>query len=201
MIALLKNEYSGTDNDQFCGQNRDWPSDYAGSLLPWTNENFCQSQSPNIADPNTLKESDQLDFPHDLTGDSTSSEEYLIKLARPACDIPLHQYPIRFWDISNLKFDNPSAIEKYLSQNPEMAELLPTVCDEVSRRFSDAVSLTLSVYSDRESDDECLTLIVRQHHYPDNFFDVIDRFFDEWGSLYFSADLWLSVTTDFRTPE
>lgn len=91
-------------------------------------------------------------------------------------------------------------VQAYLADHPDMAEILPRLCRSARSQLPADAQFSLELYHDRESEDSCLTLYVRQVHYSPGLlaqietagakFDDILR--DRWG--------WLLLTTDYRSP-
>jgi hypothetical protein len=95
---------------------------------------------------------------------------------------------------------NPEEVSDYLRQYPDIIDLVEFACDETRDRFTPPTQLSLELYRDPESDDEYLTLYVRQEKYEEDIMDVIE---DVWSTYEHELTTKLGdflITTDFDFP-
>jgi len=94
----------------------------------------------------------------------------------------------------------PAEVRSYLLSYPDIANLLPPVCEMARERFGKFVQLSLEVYHDPEIEDEYLTLYVRQEHYDEQIMDEIEEICAAYETALIDTTGWFLVTTDFRPP-
>jgi hypothetical protein len=93
-------------------------------------------------------------------------------------------------------------VKNYLSNFPELIEILPSVCKVTREKFpSDKAQLYLEVTKDFSEDTEFLILYVRQEQYDENIMEIIDDIRSTYGEKLIGKQGWLLVTTDFCPPE
>ncbi len=99
----------------------------------------------------------------------------------------------------------PDEVRSYLLSYPDIANLLPPVCEMARERFGKFVQLSLEVYHDPEIEDEYLTLYVRQEHYDEQIMDRIKEiratYETEYETELIDTAGWFLVTTDFYPPK
>jgi hypothetical protein len=57
------------------------------------------------------------------------------------------------------------AVQDYLERHPDLAALLPAICEQVRQEFRRPDELAIELYRDPEIKDEYLTLYIRQMRY------------------------------------
>jgi hypothetical protein len=95
---------------------------------------------------------------------------------------------------------NPEEVSDYLRQYPDIIDLVEFACEETRSHFLLPTQLSLELYRDPESDDEYLTLYVRQEKYEEDIMDVIE---DVWSTYEHELTTKLGdflITTDFDFP-
>jgi hypothetical protein len=95
---------------------------------------------------------------------------------------------------------NPEEVSDYLCQYPDIIDLVEFACEETRSHFLLPTQLSLELYRDPESDDEYLTLYVRQEKYEEDIMDVIE---DVWSTYEHELTTKLGdflITTDFDFP-
>jgi len=93
-----------------------------------------------------------------------------------------------------------ATVRDYLTNYPDMIDLLIPVCKIAKERFGMRAQLSLEVYRDPEIDDEYLTIYVRQDEYDENIVEIIESMSDEYEHMFADRFGWLLVTTDFGPP-
>jgi len=93
-------------------------------------------------------------------------------------------------------------VKNYLSNFPELIEILPLVCKLAKKKFPpDKAQLSLEVTKDFSGDTEFLILYVRQEQYDENIMEILDDIRSTYGEKLIGKNGWLLVTTDYCPPE
>lgn len=92
------------------------------------------------------------------------------------------------------------AVQQYLERNPDLAAVLPAICEQARQEFARPDELAIELYRDPEIKDEYLTLYVRQPRYEADLMARIERLSDALGEQTASASGYLLLTTDFSAP-
>ena len=95
---------------------------------------------------------------------------------------------------------NQAAVRDYLLCYSDMIDLLPILLRVTRERFEIPTQLSLEVYRDPETDDEYLTLYIRQENYDANIMEIIEDIRAEYYKHLTGKSGWLHLTTDFRPP-
>jgi hypothetical protein len=66
--------------------------------------------------------------------------------------------------------------------------------------FGDSAQLSLQINRDPEIDNEFLKFYIRQNEYSTDFMDKIDRLQEKYFEDLHKYDIWLLVSTDFKSP-
>lgn len=90
-------------------------------------------------------------------------------------------------------------LKNYLSNFPDLIEILSAVCNLTRERFPHNAQLSLEIDRDIQGNDE-LILYVRQDHYEDNIMEIIDEIRTTYSHKLISKKGGLLVTTDFASP-
>ncbi len=93
-----------------------------------------------------------------------------------------------------------SGIRRYLTENPDMTELLPKVHNFVRNRLGQESQISVQVYSDPEIEDEYLLVYIRQNDYGEDFLDLISSVRSDYKDDLESRSGWIHITTDFQPP-
>jgi len=96
---------------------------------------------------------------------------------------------------------NEPEIAVYLTDHPDLADVVPSVGARVREEFGKDAQLTLRLYRDPEIDDRYLSLNVRLVGYDDRTMERIDRVSEPFDEQLCNASGYLLVTTDFRAAE
>ncbi|MDI6687682.1 MAG: hypothetical protein QME06_05600 [Desulfobacterales bacterium] len=94
----------------------------------------------------------------------------------------------------------PAIVMDYLSEYPEMIDLMSSACMKAKETFDEDTQLSLEYYSDHEIDDRHLTLYVRQTKYDEHILDIIDDIRAAYEYELSSKSGWFHITTDFQKP-
>ena len=94
----------------------------------------------------------------------------------------------------------PAIIIDYLSEYPEMIDLMSSACMKAKETFDEDTELSLEYYSDPEIDDGYVTLYVRQAKYDEHILDIIDDIRTAYEYELSSKSGWFHITTDFQKP-
>lgn len=92
------------------------------------------------------------------------------------------------------------SVQEYLERYPDLAAMLPAICEQARQEFQPPAELALELYRDPEIKDEYLTLFVRQPRYEADLMARIDRLSDALGDQTEHASGYLLLTTDFSSP-
>ncbi len=92
------------------------------------------------------------------------------------------------------------AVQDYLARHPDLAALLPTICERVRQEFRRPDELAIELYRDPEVKDEYLTLYIRQPRYEANLMARIGRLSDALSEQSECDSGYLLLTTDFGSP-
>jgi hypothetical protein len=95
---------------------------------------------------------------------------------------------------------NIGEVAHYLLLCPDMIDLLEPVCEAALARFPCPSQVALELFKDPESDDQYLTVCVRQHEYDEDILDVLDEVSAPFDDVLCGTSGWLLVTTDFQDP-
>lgn len=91
-------------------------------------------------------------------------------------------------------------VREYLERYPDLAAMLPTICDRARQEFQPPNELALQMYRDPEIKDEYLTLYIRQVQYEPSIIARIERLSDLFSDRFEREAGYLLLTTDFRSP-
>jgi hypothetical protein len=94
----------------------------------------------------------------------------------------------------------PSEVAGYLARHADLAEIVPRACGAALERVGRAAQLSLELFRDPESDDEYLTLYVRQWAYAPDLLDRIEALSADLCPEAPDAAGLLLITTDFQPP-
>ena len=88
----------------------------------------------------------------------------------------------------------------YLAQHPDLAGIVPAMVQEARNEFGPDAEVFVSLHSDREIHDRCLTVCVRLPVYSPDVMDRIDRVSRPFDDALEQTTGDLLLTTDFRKP-
>ena len=94
----------------------------------------------------------------------------------------------------------PDQIRRYLFAHSDMMDLLLAVSNRAADCLGVRAQLSLELYTDPESDEQYLTLYVRQREYEDGIMDDIEGISEAYEALLAGVSGYLLVTTDFQPP-
>jgi hypothetical protein len=100
----------------------------------------------------------------------------------------------------DIKIPQIKAVSTYLKQYPELSELLNKTSKASRQTFGSRAQLSLEVYHDIETNDEYLTLYVRQSKYDPEIMKKIKQIRRKYRSLAKETKGRFLLTTDFRSP-
>ena len=100
----------------------------------------------------------------------------------------------------DIKIPQIEAVSTYLKQYPELSELLNKTLKASRQTFGPKAQLSLEVYHDIETNDEYLTLYVRQTKYDSEIMKKIKQLRKKYRGLAKETKGRLLLTTDFRPP-
>lgn len=95
---------------------------------------------------------------------------------------------------------NPVEVQACLDTCPDIAELLPLICEQARKEFGAEVELSLELYRDPETQDGYLTLYIRQPQYEADIIERIDWVMDKFADQLDQTSGYVLLTTDFRPP-
>ncbi len=101
---------------------------------------------------------------------------------------------------SGIVLPNWQNVRRYVLGHTDMIDLLEPVCREVLDRFPRPSQVALELFEDPESDDQYLTLYVRQQQYDEDILDVLDEVSRQFDYILCDTSGWLLITTDFQDP-
>jgi hypothetical protein len=102
------------------------------------------------------------------------------------------------FSVKDLVFPNPSEVDSYLNQHPDLSSILPGLARAARAEFEEPAELSLEVYHDPEIDDHYLTLVVRLPAYDQQTMKRIDAVWGKFEKKIGKSSGWLTLTTDFR---
>lgn len=103
---------------------------------------------------------------------------------------------------NRIRIPEVSKVKNYLSDFPELIEILPSVCKVTREKFpQDNAQLSLELDRDIEGQDEQLVLFVRQDHYEGNILEIIDEIRSKYSDSLVGKKAWFIVMTDFASPK
>lgn len=91
-------------------------------------------------------------------------------------------------------------IIRYLNEHPDMLDVVQRFLEVFMVCFVED-ELTLELYNDMESDDEYLTLCIRQEVYEDDIMKKIEECAKKFDDELSDKSGWILVTTDFQPPK
>jgi hypothetical protein len=100
----------------------------------------------------------------------------------------------------DIKIPHIEAVRTYLEQYPELSELLNQASKSSRQTFGPQAQLSLEVYHDIETNDEYLTLYVRQSKYDPEIMKKIKQLRRKYRGLAKETKGRFLLTTDFRPP-
>jgi hypothetical protein len=98
-----------------------------------------------------------------------------------------------------IRIPEPPKLKYFLSNFPDIIEILPEVCNLTMERFPDNAQLSLELDGDIGGNE--LILYIRQEYYEENIMDIIDDIRARYSERLIGKKGWLVVTTDFNSPE
>jgi hypothetical protein len=102
-----------------------------------------------------------------------------------------------------VRLADPDGIRVYLSQTPELGDVIPRAVEVARKHFPEA-QLILDVYKDPEipdMEDTYLVLYVRLKNYASLSIRRLEEAMAELAHLLRGRRGWIHLTTDFREPE
>jgi hypothetical protein len=93
-----------------------------------------------------------------------------------------------------------SAVQGYLERYPDLATVLPALCEQARREFKPSDELAIELYGDPEIKDDYLTLYIRQTRYEADIMARIERLSDTFSDRLEHASGYLLLTSDFSSP-
>ncbi len=98
----------------------------------------------------------------------------------------------------------PDEVQAYLEGHPDLAAVVPTVCQYTRAEFGEQPALSLEVYHDPEIEDSHLALYLRLFSYDPNLFSRIDNVWDrvekDRGVDLCAMSGWMTIHPEFRKP-
>lgn len=101
---------------------------------------------------------------------------------------------------SDISILDPATVCDYLSDYPDMIDLLPFVCKAAMERVGSGMQLSLEVYRDPEIDDEHLSLYIRSEDYDEQVLNAIRDIEVAYADKLVGKSGWIIITTDFGNP-
>lgn len=142
---------------------------------------------------------DNLDSPifYEIIG--PESEERSLPMESFAISASI-ETTLREFDLSGVKIPSVSKVRDYLYCFSDMVVLLRYVVILVRSHFDFNVQLSLEIYQDFETDDEYLTLYIRQNKYDLDTMNTIKQIRKKYRGLAKEIEGRFLLTTDFRPP-
>jgi hypothetical protein len=100
----------------------------------------------------------------------------------------------------NIMIPDYDSVYDYLFDHPDMAELLPFVCETARKRVEDDMQLSLELYRDAEINDSHLSLYIRSHRYDERVLNAMRDIESAYVNMLVGKTGWIVVTTDFNSP-
>lgn len=128
-------------------------------------------------------------------------ELLLVEYGQKSADLTYQIEEVMSWLWRNhVKIPERNEVYNYLIKYPDMADILPLICNSLRERFPLPAELSLEVYHDPEIEDEHLMIYVRLDKYNDQVMDAIDEVCEKFEAERAESSGWLIVTTDFQPP-
>lgn len=83
---------------------------------------------------------------------------------------------------------------------PSYESIVLKIASLKSNFFGDDAQLILQLNHDPEIKNEFLKFYIRQTNYPSDFMEKLDRLQEGYFDLLHKYDIWILVSTDFKTP-
>jgi hypothetical protein len=104
-------------------------------------------------------------------------------------------------NIYGVAMDQMPNICKYLTKHRDMISVIDTAVINAKRLFDEKTELSLEMYYDIDSEEQNLTLYVRQENYEEDVMRKIDMICDIYEPEMENKSDWFLVTTDFQFPK
>ncbi len=95
---------------------------------------------------------------------------------------------------------NAQEVASYLTDHPQLAQLLPNIGAEVRQALGPQVELSLELYNDPEIDDRYLTLYVRKGKYEPDILDRLQSVSERFNHRLEEVSGYFLLATDFSRP-
>ena len=99
---------------------------------------------------------------------------------------------------AGVRAERPEEVAAYLQVHPQLARLIPDVCERARKEFGVGAELVLKIYRDPEIEDRYLTLYVRLPAYDGSITARLDRVTEPFDEALCNVSGHFLVTTDFR---
>jgi len=97
--------------------------------------------------------------------------------------------------------DQETIVGKYLKKHSDLVSVIEIAVINAKQFFDEKTELSLEMYYDIDSEEQNLTLYVRQSLYEDEVMKKIDMICDAYESELMDKSDWFLVTTDFQHPK
>ena len=94
----------------------------------------------------------------------------------------------------------PAEVRNYLTRYFELTSIVRSTCKLALDRFGLQAQLSLEIYGDPETEDEYLTLYIRQNRYSEDILNAIEALRSAYEVDLADSSGWFLITTDFRPP-
>src|SRR5438128_857171 len=101
---------------------------------------------------------------------------------------------------AGVRAEGPEEVAAYFQVHPQLARLIPDVCERARKEFGVHAELVLKIYRDPEIEDRYLSLYVRLPAYDGSITARLDSVTEPFDEALCTASGHFLVTTDFRAP-
>lgn len=108
---------------------------------------------------------------------------------------------LKYLALMKILIPKPDEIKYYLSQYPDIIDLIQCVCYETRNRFKLPTQISLELYSDPEINDQYLTIYIRQKEYEKDIMDKIEEIWTLYCNKLTEKSGYFLLTTDFQFPK
>lgn len=168
----------------------------APQIKAWKSHNSADLNCRTLSSTTVKNEQPEVSVPYDQDNGDFPWELRLGWIATTSkCDSALEGLFQK-----GLRLVESRGIKAYLLLFPDMIDVVGMIGEAVLERFSPPSQVALELFKDPESDDQYLTVYVRQEQYDEGILDVLDEISGQFDDMLCDTSGWLLITTDFQDP-
>lgn len=123
-----------------------------------------------------------------------------IDAVREATQVSNHSLEL-FQSRYNVNIPETQLIQDYFTEHPDIEEVVTLAAKSAREHFDENTEISLEMYYDVDSEDQYLTLYIRQDNYEEDIIEKIDQICESYESELRANSDWFLVTTDFQPPK